>query len=76
MLPPSSQARSGSNRLLDLFPLYEQNRLNNELDEQTLALKQRFAHRNQPYAHIALRTMGLVLTSVLMDEVPPLETGL
>ena len=74
MLPPSSQARSGSNRLLDLFPLYEQNRLNNELDEQTLALKQRFAHRNQPY--IALRKMGLVLTSVLVDEVPPLETGL
>ena len=50
----------------DLVPLDEQNRTVNELDELTLAVKQRLADRDEAYAHMVFRTTGVVLMSVLM----------
>jgi CRP-like cAMP-binding protein len=76
MAPPSSRAQPGSNRLLDLLPADEQNRLFNELDELTFEQKQRFAHPGEPYTHVVFPTTSVVSMLVPMGEEPPVEAAL
>lgn len=75
MAPPSSRAQPGSNRLLDLLPTDERDRVFQDLAEQSLAQRQRIAEPGQPFAHAIFPTTSVVSMLVTMGEEPPVEAA-
>ena len=76
MAPPSNRVQPGSNRLLDLLPSDEHDRIFGALHDIHFAAKDHFAQPGEPYATVAFPATGVVSVLVPMGEEPSVEAAI
>jgi CRP-like cAMP-binding protein len=75
MAPPSSRIQPGTNRLLDLLPADEQERLFEKLERVSLKSRQVLARPDRAYSFVLFPLAGVVSVLVPMGEEPPVEAA-
>ena len=75
MAPPISRAQPGANRLLEVLPADERDRLFEHLERVSLKLKQVIARPGEAYANVLFPLAGVVSVLVPMGEEPPVEAA-
>jgi len=75
MAPPSTRVQPGTNRLLDLLPSDENDRMFDALDDLRLIAKQVYARPGEPYVTVVFPVTGVVSVLVPMGEEPSVEAA-
>jgi len=75
MAPPATRIQPGTNRLLDLLPSDEYDRMLGALEAVPFTAKAHFARPGEPYMTIAFPATGVVSVLVPMGEEPSVEAA-
>jgi CRP-like cAMP-binding protein len=75
MAPPFTRVQPGANRLLELLPAAEHQRVMAELEEVALKAKHIVTRPDEAYSHVLFPYAGVVSVLVPMGEEPPVEAG-